>query len=107
MSSPAYALFETTIGDCAIVWAEHGVIGVYLPEAVHEALREIVFASASGFMTFLAGNRSGATAARLPAASGAKGQVRTQGTLMMAACRRNIRASTSKKASPSPVSPIC
>ena len=33
MSSPAYALFATTLGDCAIVWAEHGVIGTYLPEA--------------------------------------------------------------------------
>ncbi|HKX43462.1 MAG TPA: methylated-DNA--[protein]-cysteine S-methyltransferase [Burkholderiaceae bacterium] len=39
MSSPAYALFETPIGDCAIVWAEHGVIGVYLPEADAPATR--------------------------------------------------------------------
>jgi len=28
-----FAIFETTIGPCGIVWSEYGVIGVLLPEA--------------------------------------------------------------------------
>jgi methylated-DNA-[protein]-cysteine S-methyltransferase len=41
MSSPAsYALFDTAIGACAVVWAGHGVIiGIYLPEADAPATR--------------------------------------------------------------------
>lgn len=39
MSPPEYALFDTTIGACAIIWAEHGVLGVYLPEADAPATR--------------------------------------------------------------------
>ncbi len=26
-----FALFETTVGRCAIVWSTHGVVGVQLP----------------------------------------------------------------------------
>ena len=39
MSSPAFALFESPIGDCAVVWGERALIGVYLPEADAQALR--------------------------------------------------------------------
>jgi len=39
MSSTAFALFESPIGDCAVVWGEHGLIGVYLPEADPQATR--------------------------------------------------------------------
>lgn len=33
MTRYAFALFDTAIGRCAIVWAEHGIAGVQLPEA--------------------------------------------------------------------------
>jgi methylated-DNA-[protein]-cysteine S-methyltransferase len=39
MSSPAYALFDTPIGACAIVWTADGVIGTYLPETDAPATR--------------------------------------------------------------------
>jgi len=42
MTSPAFALFalfESPIGDCAVVWGERALIGVYLPEANAQALR--------------------------------------------------------------------
>lgn len=39
-ATPAFALFETPIGACAIVWAEHGVLALYLPEADAPATRE-------------------------------------------------------------------
>jgi O-6-methylguanine DNA methyltransferase len=35
MSSPFYALFDTTVGRCGIAWGGHGVVAVQLPEA-HE-----------------------------------------------------------------------
>ena len=39
MTSPAFALFESPIGDCAVAWGERGLIGVYLPEADAQATR--------------------------------------------------------------------
>jgi len=33
MSHPAFALFETAIGACAVIWSARGVLGVQLPEA--------------------------------------------------------------------------
>jgi len=39
MTSPAFALFESPIGDCAVVWSERALIGVYLPEADAQTLR--------------------------------------------------------------------
>jgi len=39
MTSPAFAVFESPIGDCAVVWGERALIGVYLPEADAQALR--------------------------------------------------------------------
>jgi methylated-DNA-[protein]-cysteine S-methyltransferase len=42
MTSHAFALFavfESPIGDCAVVWGERALIGVYLPEADAQALR--------------------------------------------------------------------
>jgi len=34
-----FSLFDTAIGDCGIVWGEHGIIGVQLPEATAAATR--------------------------------------------------------------------
>ena len=42
MTSPAFALFETPIGGCAVVWGERGLIGVHLPEADADATRSRV-----------------------------------------------------------------
>jgi methylated-DNA-[protein]-cysteine S-methyltransferase len=39
MPFPAFSLFESPIGDCAVVWGERGLIGVYLPEADPQATR--------------------------------------------------------------------
>jgi methylated-DNA-[protein]-cysteine S-methyltransferase len=39
MSVQGFALFDTAIGTCAIVWGECGVIGVTLPERSDGALR--------------------------------------------------------------------
>lgn len=39
MTSPAFAVFESPIGDCAVVWGERALIGVYLPEADAHSLR--------------------------------------------------------------------
>ena len=39
MTSPAFALFASPIGDCAVVWGERALIGVYLPEADAQATR--------------------------------------------------------------------
>jgi methylated-DNA-[protein]-cysteine S-methyltransferase len=39
MSDPGFALFETTIGRCAIVWSERGIAGVCLPESSERATR--------------------------------------------------------------------
>jgi len=34
-----YAVFDTAIGACGIAWGDHGLTGVWLPEASEEALR--------------------------------------------------------------------
>jgi methylated-DNA-[protein]-cysteine S-methyltransferase len=39
MSEQSYALFETAIGACGIVWSARGVCGVQLPEEDREATR--------------------------------------------------------------------
>src|SRR6185295_15972472 len=33
MTEQNFALFETAIGTCGIVWGERGIVGVQLPEA--------------------------------------------------------------------------
>jgi methylated-DNA-[protein]-cysteine S-methyltransferase len=38
-SHPAYALFETAIGRCGIVWSERGIVGVQFPEGSEQATR--------------------------------------------------------------------
>ncbi|MDP2410794.1 MAG: methylated-DNA--[protein]-cysteine S-methyltransferase [Pseudolabrys sp.] len=35
----AFAIFDTTIGPCGIVWSVHGLVGVQIPEADAEATR--------------------------------------------------------------------
>ena len=37
MTSQGLAIFETAIGPCGLVWADHGIVGVFLPEANAEA----------------------------------------------------------------------
>jgi methylated-DNA-[protein]-cysteine S-methyltransferase len=39
MSGRGFALFDTAIGSCGIVWAERGVVAVQLPEASEAATR--------------------------------------------------------------------
>jgi methylated-DNA-[protein]-cysteine S-methyltransferase len=39
MASKSYALFETAIGVCGIVWGERGVLGIELPEKDEAATR--------------------------------------------------------------------
>jgi methylated-DNA-[protein]-cysteine S-methyltransferase len=39
MPAPHFALFETPIGACALVWADAGVLATYLPEADAPATR--------------------------------------------------------------------
>ena len=39
MSTPAFTLFETPIGACALVWAERGLVGAALPAASPGATR--------------------------------------------------------------------
>ena len=39
MSSPAFALFNTAIGRCGIVWSERGIAGVRFPERGDDAVR--------------------------------------------------------------------
>jgi methylated-DNA-[protein]-cysteine S-methyltransferase len=36
---PGYALFETAIGRCGIVWSERGITGVQFPEGSEQATR--------------------------------------------------------------------
>jgi methylated-DNA-[protein]-cysteine S-methyltransferase len=36
----AYALFDTAIGRCGIVWSERGIVGVQFPEGSEEATRK-------------------------------------------------------------------
>jgi methylated-DNA-[protein]-cysteine S-methyltransferase len=38
-ADPGFALFETTIGRCAIVWSERGISGVQFPEGSEQATR--------------------------------------------------------------------
>jgi methylated-DNA-[protein]-cysteine S-methyltransferase len=35
-----FAVFETAIGRCGIVWSEHGIAGVQLPERSEAATRK-------------------------------------------------------------------
>jgi len=44
MSGPGFALFETAIGHCGIVWSERGIAGVQLPESGERATRRRVLA---------------------------------------------------------------
>jgi len=37
--NPGYALFETAIGRCGVVWSERGIAGVQFPEASEQATR--------------------------------------------------------------------
>jgi len=39
MASAAFALFDSPIGHCAVVWIDRALIGVYLPEADADATR--------------------------------------------------------------------
>ena len=39
MSDPGFALFDTAIGRCAVVWTERGIAGVCLPEGSERATR--------------------------------------------------------------------
>jgi len=39
VTSAAFTLFESPIGDCAVVWRERELIGVYLPQADPQATR--------------------------------------------------------------------
>jgi methylated-DNA-[protein]-cysteine S-methyltransferase len=38
--NPSYALFETAIGSCGIVWSEYGIVGVQFPQASEQASRK-------------------------------------------------------------------
>ncbi|HTT82088.1 MAG TPA: methylated-DNA--[protein]-cysteine S-methyltransferase [Rhizomicrobium sp.] len=42
MSGSGFALFETAIGHCGIVWSERGIVGVQLPEGGAHATRSRV-----------------------------------------------------------------
>lgn len=42
MHALRYALFPTAIGHCAIAWHDGGLVGVWLPEASADALRDRV-----------------------------------------------------------------
>src|ERR1700723_650276 len=37
--NPGYALFETAIGRCGIVWSARGIVGVQFPEGSEQATR--------------------------------------------------------------------
>jgi methylated-DNA-[protein]-cysteine S-methyltransferase len=39
-ANPGYALFETAIGRCGIVWSERGIVGVQFPESGEQATRK-------------------------------------------------------------------
>ena len=39
VSPQGFALFDTPIGRCALVWGEHGLVGVLLPDANEAATR--------------------------------------------------------------------
>jgi methylated-DNA-[protein]-cysteine S-methyltransferase len=38
--NPGYALFDTAIGRCGIVWSERGIVGVQFPEGSEQATRQ-------------------------------------------------------------------
>jgi methylated-DNA-[protein]-cysteine S-methyltransferase len=38
--NPGFALFDTAIGRCGIVWSECGIVGVQFPEASEQATRK-------------------------------------------------------------------
>ena len=40
MDAPGFALFDTAIGRCAVIWSGAGLIGVQLPEANDEIARQ-------------------------------------------------------------------
>jgi methylated-DNA-[protein]-cysteine S-methyltransferase len=40
MEATGFALFETAIGACGIVWSERGIAGVFLPESNERRTRE-------------------------------------------------------------------
>jgi methylated-DNA-[protein]-cysteine S-methyltransferase len=44
MSAPGFALFETAIGHCGIVWSARGIAGVQLPESGERETRRRVLA---------------------------------------------------------------
>ncbi len=48
MTDHSFALFETAIGHCAIVWSERGIAGVQLPEADADATRRRVLCRFAG-----------------------------------------------------------
>lgn len=39
MAGPNFSLFDTPVGPCGLVWGEHGLVGVLLPEASAAATR--------------------------------------------------------------------
>lgn len=39
MMKPNFTIFETAIGPCGIIWGEHGIVGVQLPEATEGRTR--------------------------------------------------------------------
>lgn len=39
MTTPQFALFDTPVGPCGIVWGERGIVGLQLPEASHDKAR--------------------------------------------------------------------
>jgi methylated-DNA-[protein]-cysteine S-methyltransferase len=39
MTAPAFALFDTAIGACAVAWSDRGLVGAWLPEADAAATR--------------------------------------------------------------------
>lgn len=39
MTETRYALFDTSLGTCAIAWAERGIVRTYLPEPSADAVR--------------------------------------------------------------------
>ena len=42
MSTLSFALFDTAIGRCGVVWSERGIVGVQLPEASERATKSRV-----------------------------------------------------------------
>src|SRR5690349_13106097 len=38
--NPGFALFDTAIGRCGIVWSERGIVGVQFPEGSEQSTRK-------------------------------------------------------------------